>query len=765
MAEPATNADAPDAASLLEWGDPYLMNTRRGDRVVRTAKPTPAFDALVREQSGLLKKAGMMRGRSGDILWFRTPTPELLADIDKVAQRQEKEREGLVREAVATLALSAPKTISTSNGLRDLQTAPPTPEFKALWQRHRRELSNAGFSLKPHYKTGEMEVAWWQTPKLDKADIEASRRAEAQQDGPALIKPDGLEYLPFQSAGIEYCLKRPSAIIGDEMGLGKTIQALGVANNDPSLKRLLIVCPASLRLNWAAEMRKWLVQERPILMPTKNNPEIPDGPAAVVVSYEGLTRLRRRDDFPMQWDLCVFDEAHYIKNPKAQRTQAALGIDGRRTLMLTGTPIPNRPVELWPILHKVDPKQWSSWTNFVKSYCGGHKVRVSYGRHEKIVWKVDGSTRQNELQERLRASVMVRRTKADVLPELPAKRRSVIKLELDPDGAGEAQAACRDIEILGDKLEAFIEQLEGSEPMSAPFHEMSEIRERLGRAKAPHIAEQVVEALTAGGISKMVVFAHHHSVMETLRKTFDEAGLKSVILTGKTPEKERDAAVQAFQNDPDVQVFIGSIKAAGVGLTLTAAADVTFAELPWVPADVSQAEDRCHRIGQASSVNVRHYVVQESIDERLVNAIVVKQHLADLSLDIQSDDPRQTGRGAFESKKPEWADKPPPVLASEADSDLVRQGLLHIQSMCDGVHVKDGMGFSLTTSGLGRALAARSGRYTERQLAAGLRVCTIHKGQLPESITDALKDMERGLKAQAEAAEAAADGEDETPSP
>ena len=202
----------------------------------------------------------------------------------------------------------------------------------------------------------------------------------------------------------------------------------------------------------------------------------------------------------------------------------------------------------------------------------------------------------------------------------------------------------------------------------------------------------------ACGIEKVVVFAHHHDVVDGLMEHFGDAAVR---LTGRDSQEQKQAAVDRFQTDPDCKVFVGSIQAAGVGLTLTAASNVVFAELDWVPANVTQAEDRCHRIGQNENVLVQHLVVDGSIDARMAQVLVEKQELADKALDNETRVP--VVPSAPKTSRPKNYPK-----ATEEQREACVQGLRIIAGMCDGAHELDGVGFNKIDTRMGKELAQRS---------------------------------------------------------
>ena len=460
-----------------------------------------------------------------------------------------------------------------------------------------------------------------------------SRAETASLSVPA---PEGLEYMPFQKAGIAYAQNRDAVLIGDEMGLGKTIQAIGVINLDDSIESVLVICPASLKLNWQRELEKWLVRPMGINIvdPQKGYRQA----GIIIINYDILRRFH--DELHADiWDLLIVDESHFLKNKKAQRTKEVVGtsnqkrgkivrpIRARKRLLLTGTPILNRPKELWTSLHYLDPINWPNWWRYVNRYCDAKQGRWGMD--------IDGSSNLGELQDRLRSTVMVRRLKKDVLKDLPAKIRQIVDLPTKGSTAAikaehnawqNYQETISDTQAIPDQYAEAVENM--PEPHRVAFAEISKARRDTAVAKIPQVIEYLKNALEMQ--KKVILFAHHHGVIEAVREEF---GASAVVVYGPTSLEDRQKAVDAFQGDPAITLFIGSIKAAGVGLTLTAASHVVFAELDWVPGTITQAEDRCHRIGQSESVLIQHLVFAGSLDANMARTLVSKQAMIDSALD------------------------------------------------------------------------------------------------------------------------------------
>lgn len=554
--------------------------------------------------------------------------------------------------------------------------------------------------------------------------------------------PEGLAYLPFQRAGIAYALQAAEGtIFGDEMGLGKTVQAIGFLNAQPKMLTALIVCPASLKLNWKNECLKWLARPAIIRIvgekSTYENALMSDENLnnfleVVIVNYD---QLKKVGDFCS--DVVVLDEAHYIKNPKAARTKLAHTIAKRakRRLVLTGTPILSRPVDLWSLLQVAAPSTWDPAGNlkskavgpgegagffrFAKRYCDAREEWVS---RTKKVWLFDGATNLEELQEKLRSSCLVRRLKKDVLTELPAKRRQVVTLTVD--GAEEAlEAEDAAWNASGYTVERALSN------SKVAFEDISRVRREVALAKVPAVLAHVRDALESS--QKVVLFAHHKEVIQALTDGLRETvGYPNVVtLTGENSQGERAEAVERFQNG-DARVFIGSITAAGVGLTLTAASHVIFAELTWTPAEVAQAEDRCHRIGQTDSVLVQHMVLDGSLDQRIAEVLIAKQEVADLALDaatIKELSPETPAEQFARAQKraEEWEGITPGEAAKLLTS------LRFLASRCDGAREFDGQGFNRLDSAFGIALSSVP-YLTAKQAVAAKRMLQKYSRQLSE---------------------------------
>jgi len=577
---------------------------------------------------------------------------------------------------------------------RFISTANPTPEFWYVWREKKEAVKKAGYSVR------KVNDQWTVTRFRD--NDKAINDSNAEDSDINIPVPSGLEYRPFQKAGIAYAIQRPASCIADEMGLGKTIQAIGVINATTP-ETVLVICPCSLKINWKRELEKWLVSERDIQIVNGGGEKIPANPDVVIINYDVLKK-HSKDLHSRKWGLVILDEAHYIKSPKAQRSIAITGkyskkekkvvgrLEADRKIALTGTPIPNRPIELQPIAGYLLPEVFGNYFSFAQKFAGAYKDRFG--------WHFDGATNLEELQRLLRQSIMVRRKKDQVLKDLPEKTRQIIVLPNDKY----TNSITREFESLA----------EASANISAEdidFEKMSNVRHETALQKVQDVVDHV-----ASIPHKVVVMAHHRDVVEGIKDGLQKAGKQVVTLTGSNTQEQRDSAVNEFQNG-NAEIFVGTIGAAGTGLTLHAASHVVFAELSWVSGDVLQAEDRCHRMGQRNSVLVQHLVVDGTIDARLAKVIVKKMNIQNESLDdVIVNEEIKIEDIAIDVTGPKLSKQPKP-LATEVVKSL-QSFVQAVATRCDGVKAKDGQGFNKIDATFGYSLSQQKTWSPAQQHAA-----------------------------------------------
>lgn len=484
---------------------------------------------------------------------------------------------------------------------------------------------------------------------------------------------------PFQKCGVSWIVRNNGrALLADEPGLGKTIQAIGAACAYYHEWPVLVVSPSSARFHWEAEFLQWLPDEEylprdGVLVITSERVATTtavDRAKVLITSYDLVHREAVKKTLTrVAPNVIICDECHYLKNGKAQRTKALLPIikASRRAILLSGTPALSRPIEVFWQLHALDDKQWADPAEFNKRYCSGRKKRdegKDDGDDGEKKKEYSAASNLEELHTLLCATLMLRRNKASILTQLPPKRRVQRKVPIDDISLAldlrseleEFRARASELaELSNSQRMARRKRKKGSENdldqdiratlsgilPTYPIVDGEELRtpetirkemvakkkallmelfRRSGPAKLPAIERRVLDLLQGDDedkfSGKMLVFAHHRKVLDTLADGILQH-VKYIRIDGTTPAKDRQSRVVRFQNDAEVRVALLGITAAGIALTLTAASRVIFTELYWTPAALLQAEDRAHRIGQTSEVIVEYLLADDCVDEIL----------------------------------------------------------------------------------------------------------------------------------------------------
>uniref|UniRef100_A0A7M4E8X0 Zinc finger RANBP2-type containing 3 n=1 Tax=Crocodylus porosus TaxID=8502 RepID=A0A7M4E8X0_CROPO len=419
--------------------------------------------------------------------------------------------------------------------------------------------------------------------------------------------------LPFQKKGIVFALERSGrCMIADEMGLGKTIQAIAISYYYKKEWPLLIVVPSSLRYPWTEEMEKWIPELCPDdLSIIQNKTDIGRiSTSKVIVLGYGLltTNAQTLIDalYKQNFKVVVVDESHYMKSRNATRSKILLPVVQKavRAILLTGTPALGRPEELFMQIEALFPRRFGTWSEYAKKYCNA-RVRF-FGKRAQ--WDCRGASNLDELHQLL-SNIMIRRLKNEVLTQLPPKIRQRIPFDLPDAAAKELNASFEDWEKLmrtsdSDATESHFVQIMGL---------ITHMYKQTAIAKAGAVKDYIKMMLENDKL-KFLVFAHHLTMLQACTEAAIENKARYIRIDGSVPSAERIHLVHQFQKDPDTRVAILSIQAAGQGLTFTAATHVVFAELYWDPGHIKQAEDRAHRIGQYSSVNVHYLIAKGTLD-------------------------------------------------------------------------------------------------------------------------------------------------------
>lgn len=425
------------------------------------------------------------------------------------------------------------------------------------------------------------------------------------------------ELYPFQREGVAFLERRNGrALIADEMGLGKTVQVLAWLELHKERSPVIIIVPASLKLNWQKEAEKWMTQPKIQLLSGDATKALIVGDILIInydILHKWLARL-----VTLRPKVVIFDEVHYIKNSKARRTRAAKKLvkGVPHVVALSGTPIVNRPYEFYIIIQIIDSTFAPSGLLFAKKYCGA--------RHNGFGWDYSGASNTEELHKRLTQSFMIRRKKADVLKDLPDKIYNYVPFEISNKRLY-SQAEYDFLEYITET-----KGYEAAEKASLAYAltQIEGLKQLAVSGKLSAAIEWIRDFLDNG--EKLVVMAVHTTVIDAIMQVFK--GI-AVQVDGRTSKKARNKAVESFQSNPKVRLFVGNLKAAGVGLTLTAASNVVILELPWTPGDVMQAEDRCHRIGQKNSVTIHYLLAVNTIEEKIAELIATKKIILAACLD------------------------------------------------------------------------------------------------------------------------------------
>lgn len=426
-------------------------------------------------------------------------------------------------------------------------------------------------------------------------------------------------------------------LVADEMGLGKTAQALAWLQLHPELRPAIVVVPASLKLNWAQEARMWMSNPQTQIL-SGTDPNTPITGEIIIINYDILPNQykkfkdangkKKEKELPrtgwvdylkdLKPRVLIFDECHYFKNNDTHRTKAvkSLAKSAPHVLCLSGTPIVNRPIEAYNALKIIDPENTPSVWEYGKRYCD-----LS---HDRFGWDFSGASNTDELHKKLTSSIMIRRIKADVLTDLPDKLYSLVPLEMT--NAREYRTAEKDLMTWIHKNKGALAAKKAQ--AAKALVQIETLKQIAVNEKMEAAIQWIKNFLEVDG--KLIVFAVHTAAVDRLMEEFGPIAVK---IDGSTPTGKRQAVVEQFQNNPAIRLFVGNIRAAGVGITLTAASNVAFLELPWTPGELSQAEDRAHRISQKDTVNVYFLIAAGTIENAIAEMLEAKRGIVDAVTD------------------------------------------------------------------------------------------------------------------------------------
>uniref|UniRef100_A0A8P4G4K2 SWI/SNF-related matrix-associated actin-dependent regulator of chromatin subfamily A-like protein 1 n=1 Tax=Dicentrarchus labrax TaxID=13489 RepID=A0A8P4G4K2_DICLA len=438
--------------------------------------------------------------------------------------------------------------------------------------------------------------------------------------------------MPFQKEGVNFAVSTQGRLLlADDMGLGKTVQAICIAAYYRNEWPLLVVAPSSVRFTWAEAFRRWLPSVSPdsinVVVKAKDN--LRSG-LVNIISYDLLSRMDKQQP-GNSFNVLIMDESHFLKNMKTARCKAAMPLlkAAKRVILLSGTPAMSRPAELYTQILAVRPTLFPRFHEFGMRYCDAKQM--TWG------WDYSGSSNLGELKLLLEESLMLRRLKSDVLSQLPAKQRKVVTVTIDG---------------INTRIKAALSA--AAKQLATRNRNKKEEKEAL-LVFYNHTAEAKLEYITdmlEGGREKFLVFAHHKLVLDHITTELGKKNISYIRIDGATPSAERQQLCDKFQYTTKTCVAVLSITAANMGLTLHSADLVVFAELFWNPGVLIQAEDRVHRIGQTSNVNIHYLVAKGSADDHLWPMIQEKMNVLEQVGLSESNLSDKAVSASFHSKDP-----------------------------------------------------------------------------------------------------------------
>jgi SWI/SNF-related matrix-associated actin-dependent regulator 1 of chromatin subfamily A len=418
--------------------------------------------------------------------------------------------------------------------------------------------------------------------------------------------------LEHQKVAIEKLVGSKKFILADDMGLGKTTAAI-IASLETNVKKILIICPASLKLNWEREIKNY--SNRSVYICEGKNFSTEHD--IVIINYDIIKNfydLKDKENSPItkgNFDLIIMDEAHYVANPQSLRTKLINSFvkSSEYLWLLTGTPMTNRPINYYNLLNLIESPVAQNWMAYVIRYCQGYQFKAG----NRKVWNVNGASNLEELRDRTSRQVL-RRLKEDVL-DLPEKIITPIYLRLKSK---------KYEELMGEYYEWYNKNPDESKSLTVQFNKLMKVRQVIAEGKVSDTIELIENVLEQG--KKVIVFTNF---TDTLQQIHTHFGKKSVYLDGTCSKAQRQYAVDQFQENEKISVFVGNIQAAGVGITLTAGEAVIFNDLSFVPAHHQQAEDRAYRYGQKNCVSVYYPIFDNTIEGVIYDMLINKKNIID----------------------------------------------------------------------------------------------------------------------------------------
>ena len=416
--------------------------------------------------------------------------------------------------------------------------------------------------------------------------------------------------LEHQKIAIEKLAGSKRFILADDMGLGKTTSTI-IAALETGVKKILIICPASLKINWQREIENY-TNRSVFICESKNFSTEHD---FVIVNYDILKNFydtkesKNSELVKSNFDLVIIDEAHYVQNAQAQRTKIINHFVKKIKYLwlLTGTPMTSRPINYFNLLNIIESPVAQNWMAYVIRYCQGYQFSAG----KRKIWNVSGASNLEELRDRTSKQVL-RRLKTDVL-DLPEKIITPVYLRLRSKLYEN---------LMGEYFDWYDNQKDESSSWTIQFSKLMKVRQVISEEKVNSTIELVQNIIDQD--KKVIVFTNF---TDSLNKIADHFGKNAVRLDGSSSKTQRQHAVDEFQTNEKINVFVGNLKAAGVGITLTAAEAVIINDLSFVPGDLSQAEDRAYRYGQKNNVSIYYPIFDNTIEGKIYDIIIRKKQI------------------------------------------------------------------------------------------------------------------------------------------
>jgi SWI/SNF-related matrix-associated actin-dependent regulator 1 of chromatin subfamily A len=416
--------------------------------------------------------------------------------------------------------------------------------------------------------------------------------------------------LSHQKEAIEKLVGSRRFILADDMGLGKTTSTI-IAALETGAKKILIICPASLKINWQREIENYSDRSVFIAEGKKYSTEAD----FVIVNYDILKNFHDIKDISnslliqSNFELVILDEAHMVSNAQAQRTKIINNFvkNIKRVWLLTGTPMTSRPMNYYNLLSIIESPVAQNWMAYAIRYCQGYQFKAG----NRKVWNVQGASNLEELKDRTSKQIL-RRLKEEVL-DLPDKIISPVYLRT-------SSKEYKD--LMGEYYEWLDNRKEETSSLTIQFSKLMKVRKVIANEKVRQTIEFAENIIEQG--KKVIIFTNFTDTLQLIHNHF---GKQSVYLDGSCNKVQRQYAVDQFQDNDKIKVFVGNLKAAGVGLTLTAAEVVIMNDLSFVPAEHAQAEDRAYRYGQKNNVLVYYPIFENTIEGAIYDILNKKKKI------------------------------------------------------------------------------------------------------------------------------------------